>query len=265
MFNHARTLLCNVVSNGFQADRPGEELIDESFRPVNLPSHLLTVRRLLFGANPDRDMLNFRVRQLLTLIHSCELVDLVTALDPRITYAFTDRPYYDQRVFLPKVSSQLTGLNEAVTGYVVGTAGTPDISGRMRLRWIVELLNGTTASVTPVGGLGSTVEYSVANGITTPIGLSGSSMSLLVRESSFADGEGPKFEITVLRKPQVDCGTLLATAELLGSEVLARLFQGTGDTWDLLRNCWQKHFSLTHRLGSLVLALIYQTESIRVA
>lgn len=262
MINHARTLLLNVAGD-FISNRPGEELIDPSYAPLTLPNYLQSVRRVLFGADPDAEMLNYRGRQLLSLVHSCELVDLVTALDPRITYGFEDSPYYDQRMFLPSVSSELTGSNNSVTGFVAGHSGNPDVSGRMRAVWLVELLTGSTASVQLPNGLASTANYTVSGGLTSPIPLAGSDLSLTARDSSFSNGSGPRFRIEVLRKPAVSCGSLLATTDMLSTEVLFNLFQGSAEPWPTLRNYWQKHFALAQRLGSLALALIYKTEAIR--
>lgn len=263
MINHGRTLLLNVTGDDLRVDRAGEELIDSSYRALSLPNHLLTARRVLFGAEPDREMLNFRARQLLSLIHTCELVDLITDLDPRITYRFDDAPYYDRRMFVPVVTSQLTGTNNQVTAAVIGDAGLPDVSGKMRLRWAVEMLTASTVSVRPIGGLAATSSYSVSAGLTSPIPLPGAGLSLIVRDSTFAEGSGPRFEVNVLRRPSIDCGSLLATLEMIGTEALQQIFQGSAEPWPTLRNYWQKHFALPQRLGSFVLALIYKTEAIR--
>ena len=65
MFNHIRTLLLNlppvVAASGF----PGEEIVPDTFQSLTLPGYLQTARAALFGTNPDRAMLNYRLRQFL--------------------------------------------------------------------------------------------------------------------------------------------------------------------------------------------------------
>src|SRR5690606_37703460 len=83
MINHVRTLLLGLpgaASPGYQT--AGEEFVDPTFQPVALPTYLAAVRRTLFGVDPDRLMLNYRLKQLLEVIHATELAEYVTFLDP---------------------------------------------------------------------------------------------------------------------------------------------------------------------------------------
>lgn len=91
MINHFRTLLLNRSGEeaGVSAHL-GDEYVPTWYRAVPLPSYLTSVRRLLFGAAPDRVYLNYRVRQCLSLMHSSELAEFVTHLDSRITYDVAD-------------------------------------------------------------------------------------------------------------------------------------------------------------------------------
>lgn len=87
MINHARTLLLNTTqANAVIRPETGAEYVPADFRPVNLSPPLRTLRRVLFGSDPDVRFLNLRVRELMGYIHQTELAEFVYALDPRVTY-----------------------------------------------------------------------------------------------------------------------------------------------------------------------------------
>ena len=86
MINHARTLLLNRTSENYIPGRIGEEYIPPGYVETQLPTHINTARKILFGARPDPEFVNFRLCELLSLIHNTELAEFVYALDPRVTY-----------------------------------------------------------------------------------------------------------------------------------------------------------------------------------
>lgn len=86
MINHARTLLLNISANRTQLQDLGYEYIPAAYNAVKLNASLSTLRRALFGSNPDNYFLNVRARELLGYIHETELAQYVEALDSRITY-----------------------------------------------------------------------------------------------------------------------------------------------------------------------------------
>jgi len=89
MINHARTLLLNKSANTYQPGTLGEEYVPP-YSALTLPSYLTLPRKILLGTDPDKVFLNFRMHELLNLIHQTELSEFVYALDPRITYDPTD-------------------------------------------------------------------------------------------------------------------------------------------------------------------------------
>lgn len=267
MFNHARTLLVNQAAPA--ALILGEELIPAEFRPVRLPQTLQNVRRLFFGTTPDRSMLAYRSRQLLSLVHCNELMAFVTDLDPRLTYDFQDTPFADDAVFLPQVIPQTVGGGASTECYLLGTAGAPDRSGRMQQIWDVEVLTSSTLRVALRGSSPASVaNYTLSGGLSTVVPLPASGLAIQIRESTFTPGSGPQFRIESLSRPQTELGSLLASLEVTGSETLAALFgigsrPGGQEPLQTFRKLFEEHFDLTHRLGGAVLALIYQTEALR--
>lgn len=100
MINHARTLLGNQAAILLGLNFPGEEYVPETFYPVTLPSPLARIRALLFGSQPDRIMVNYRLRQYMTLLHATELSQYVTAFGARLTYLNRDwLDLFDERFF----------------------------------------------------------------------------------------------------------------------------------------------------------------------
>lgn len=265
MLNHARTLLMNVPGQAGFAGVLGEEIVPEDYRAVTLPDSLLAVRRLLFGAKPDRYMLNYRCRQLLALVHSCELEQFVLDLDPRVTYGFDDAPYFDRSIFASAAIPQAVPSEAITDGHILGDDEPPDRHGQMQKVWDVEILTTTTANVYS-RNLASAVAatYSISSGMSSPVTLTGSGLSLRFRSSSFVDGSGPKFRVESLSRPATDLGQFLASALIMGDDVLADVFGigtafGAAEPMKTFYNCFNDHYDLAHRLGGLVMALVYQT------
>lgn len=89
MINHARTLLLNVPAtkaNYADSGTDGYEFISPDFRPVVVPETLMTIRRTLFGRNPDMLFMGLRAQELLTYVHQSEFADYLRDFDTRVTY-----------------------------------------------------------------------------------------------------------------------------------------------------------------------------------
>ena len=95
MINHVRTLLLNRGRDGTPRTSPGEEYVPPTFAPRALTTPLRTAFTTLYGGDPDRLMLNYRLRQLTALLHSTELEEYVLAKDPRVTYLPLDGAFFD--------------------------------------------------------------------------------------------------------------------------------------------------------------------------
>lgn len=96
MVNHVRTFLMNRGRNGRGIDQPGEEFVYDKFIPRVLTPGLVMAHKVLFGGQPDRLFLMFRMRQLMQLIHASPLADDVLVKDSRITYLpFDDTMFSD--------------------------------------------------------------------------------------------------------------------------------------------------------------------------
>lgn len=264
MINHLRTLLLNV--DGAQASGPtfpGEEFVPPDFKAVSpLPGYLQAFRRLLFGAAPDRAMLNYRLRQLLPLLHVTALAEFVFSFDPRVTYW----PFLDTglvRDSLQTVISQISGAPAAL--FVEGEMPAPDDSGIMRRIWqitIVDLANVQIDQLTPPGP-SSIAAYTLTSGLSNPIALPGSNLNV-----QFPNAFPARWQVTAYGRPQRGASDLLTGSLSLGSENINELFAagtptGASEPFMTFRNLWEQHFEPPYALGGLLLAAAYRTDQIR--
>lgn len=258
MINHARNLLINPTYTDFNGSILLEELFDPDYVAKTLPSHLLSVRRVLFGEKPDRTMLNFRARQLLTLIHSCELEQYVLDLDPRVTYEFGNEPLIDPNsldVYVDQFAGSRNDLG------IIGEPWSPDRLGQMYFKWAIQYGSGNT-TVKLLSPYVETVQAaSFTNGLSAPMSLPNSPLQI-VHHNVAAQWH---LEYTV--KPTKDLGDLLVELDNIGGPTMIKLF-GVGtalqktEPMQTFYNLWKGHYALPYRLGAAVLALIYQTNEL---
>jgi hypothetical protein len=261
MLNHARTLLLNrsgdiAQNNAFF----GEEAVPAEFKELNLPTFLDDIRRHLFGSDPDRAMLNYRIWQFMQLIHATELEQFVLDLDSRVTYVDSRRTdMFEPETFTPAITP-IGGTPEEL--FIQGGPAVPDTRGRAQHQYRIRVLSGTTVEVKqqtpPVGQ--EIFTYTLVDGVSDvhPLGDSGYSFMLSTGNS------GSEWRVDIINRPQFDLGQIAAALDSIGEPALLQLF-GTSPQEPFLtfRNLWFTNKELPFRLGGLVLALVYRTEEVR--
>lgn len=229
MINHARTLLLNVNGTGVFQDVPGEEFIPANYRNVKLPTSLQRAKAALYGPSPDRYMGNYRTRELMQMLHSTELVDFVTAFDPRITYRFGS-----------DVMDLGTGLDveqlegDAVSFQVYGaTSQSPTMT--LFREWEVSVTDATEVFIRNIrpNSSGQTAEYTSSGNVSSAIPLPDSGLTIKfgtkpyslitddltgTQESDYTAFELGLFNVSV-------------SGTWSGDVTLQRSFD-TGDTWE---------------------------------
>lgn len=272
MLNHARTLLLNV-SGPWLPGELGEEFIPADYVAVRLPEAVRAIRTVLFGVDPDRTYLNYRARQLLTLLHSTELESHVLALDPRITYW----PEFSGDWFTSDGTPTVTKISGPdVQSAFAGSFYADDMSGKCRHGW---LLTCTTEGVvrirrTVAPHTEQEIEFTTSGGMTPLLPLPGS--GLLVRLSHGRPGIGAegfvglRMLIDFVGRPQADLGQLDAVlrAAVDVSQINAVFHGNAGqrlvEPFTTFKRLWHEHPLMPYRLGGLVLGCIYRTEALRV-
>jgi hypothetical protein len=231
------------------------EIIDPSYRQLTLPTPLLAVRSILFGAGPDRVMLAYRVRQLLAVAHATPLSEYLLSLDPRITYDFSDQTAVLGDTWRTGVTA-VTG--NASTLALYGTPEIPDVSGRAEQRILLRVDTDGIAGLTRLTPPLSKVDIEVQPGIAAQ--LLGTPLMFWL-----ANVLAPQvYIVTILARPTMDLSGLMASVASLSEPIQNYLFGITDDEPFLtFRNIWQQQNALPLRVAALVCALAYCTEAIR--
>ena len=251
MFNHVRTLLLN--NNG--APTLGDVDVPANFLPLTLPSWLQAIRAQLFGQTPDRAMLNYRLAQILPLLHVTDLAEYLSAVDTRVTYL--DSPPLD--LFAPANYVPQIFTNGGGTVYINGAPVVPDATGTMHYTITV----ATTASTIQINTYAPQAQQQLFTpphdgGLFTPVALSTSGYTVL------APAANGLWTVEIYNQPQWTLGQLDMVLHVLGQPLLLQLFGvAPVEPYRTFANCFYNHPELAYRLGGLVLALAYRTDEIR--
>lgn len=263
MVNEVRTLLLNVDgASRPEPDYPGEEYVPPDFRSRALPGYLARVRASLFGSDPDRATLNWRLRELTTCIHATGMGRFATDLDPRLTY-------------LPVGLDLMTLVRRgAVARRVAGTQelqfqGSPDAvtgTSRIYLRWRVDALSATSVRVTGRGDSGPTEQtlttFAVSGGLSEAVPLPGSNLGFRL-----TSGDNGSWEVSVLCRPWQPLGDAVRAAEgsLAGDDADALFGTGAAEPYAAFRATWEGHDQFPYRAAALALAAAYRTRELPTA
>ncbi len=260
MYNHGRTLLLNLDGGSSPgSDFLAEELVPADYRRLTLPGYLQLIRGRLFGSDPDRAMLNYRIRQYLAVLQTTELHQFLLDLDPRITYDCTEESLTQETLFTPRIR-QSSGALAAL--YLLGEQGSPDSMGRIRYDYEVDVLSHETVEVRritpyPTSWISS---LSLADGLSNTIDLLGTGYQFRLNTNNPAT----QFVIDGYLRPQWDLTQILALLQQIGETTTVQLFGVQSvEPYQTLRNLWNDHHEFAYRLGAILVALIYRTEEVR--
>ena len=145
---------------------------------------------------------------------------------------------------------------------VLGTPWPPDVTGRMRLSYAVDVLSESSVSVyrntAPAAKL--VFDYALTGGASQPVPLSGSGYSFRLR----TDNPGAGWAVDVYNRPARDPGDLLGDLEKVGDAKLVALFGLEAvEPWVTLRRVWREARETPLRLAAVVTAAVYRTEEAR--
>lgn len=262
MLNHARMLLMNKSTGALQGFAYlGDEAVAPNYLELDLPSYLLSLRAVLFGTNPDRHFLNYRLRQFLTLIHSTPLVQFVLDLDPRITYSIgTDTTLTDGGRFKPEIIQVSGSLSDVLS--VFGSPVGPDSVGRMKHALLIDIITNESIRVEQrLPPFQQTIlGFALTDGASQPLPLGDSGYSFRLHTTNV----GASWLVEVLNRPQWDLGQIVASLGQVGEPVFLQLF-GTAsvEPYRTFRALWFDQSEMPLRLAALLLAIVYRTEEER--
>jgi hypothetical protein len=303
MINHARTLLCNISGSQYQPQYLGEEYIPPQYAAAVMPSYLQAARRLIFGTQPERVFLNYRVRELMQIIHETEFADYVYDLDPRVTYWPEQQPvFFNLRKYVRAV--QIAGVYGAKLFFKGDLQADHD-------RGIA--LREYTIRASQLGATKITIEYDdphfsptekivpVTAGLTAAAPISGTNLDVKVGGAAISNQKlllesGPRllvnefrsfilespvlnsigdvagvFDDTVWRveafAPPTSVVNTIPLLEILGEPNLLEIFgvSNYDQPFATFKSLWFDHPLAAYRLAGFALAMIYRTETIRNA
>ena len=237
MINHYRTILLNIDgTNSPGLSYPGEELIDIDFKSKKLPTHLSTVRRLLFGENPDRAYLNYRLKQYTTLWHDSILHEATLDDDPRLTY--WPLKYSADMSKFGTVSVEGINTQDDISYSYLKTPTADDRAGRAEFIYEISVV-GDSCVIKDEKTKENKVVYKSGSYFDL-----GNDIRLVI--------DNGHWRVTAFASPAKDLGDILADCNLLrNSEVEFLLFLNNMSLKDL----WTTSEFLPERLGAISLAL----------
>jgi hypothetical protein len=263
MFNHARTLLLNISgSNSPDVSYLGEELVPADYEAVTFPSFIENVRRPIFGADPDRAMLNYRIRQLLISIDDTDLQQYIIDLDNRITYTLGEDTTFAKHETWAPVITRYGGTEDDIAT-VGGNSERPDFTGRMFYQFNVSIPSSVLIQIyretPPLKS--QNLDLALTSGLSAPYDLFYTGHTVYVNTTN----TDAAWSISGYLRPQISLAEIAAQLDSVGDDVLTELF-GTKriEPWNTFRNLWYDHPELPYKMGGLILALIYRTDAVRM-
>jgi hypothetical protein len=263
MINHLRTLLLNQPYSAFPgADYFMEEYVSPDFLTLVWPDYLRRIRAVLFGASPDRAMLNYRLAQCLSTVRTCQLSEYLLRFDARIA----EQRQYTRAFTMATIPSATSIVGDSALD-LFGEAESPDAAGILQHRWLVEVTANSGIEmdvlVTTQTPARSPVEatYTVTSGLSAPISLPTSYFQCRVRSAAQV---GDQWAVEYLARPTWDIGAIVAALEQLDMTVFQQLFgAGSAEPLATFEKLWRSKIAL-YRLAGTVLAMGERLEQVRL-
>lgn len=262
MLNHLRTLLLNAPPASL--DELGEEFVPAGYKTLTLPTYLNRFRATLFGSDPDRAYINFRLQQCMMLLHISELVSYVTDLDPRITYWPSERN--DFLAIGAKYSHSFSAIGNTPSGTAIALQGNPvslDSVGRIRQRWLLTI-NGLSLEIKELQPPFDTasVSFTIIDGLSSAISIPKTRFYVRIPETSAISNYA--WQLEILTRPQLDLGDVTYNLDRLGGPEMDQLLGiDNEEPYKTLRTLWSTRRELGYHLGALLVAAAYRIESVR--
>ena len=247
MINHARTLLLNRDRHGLAG--PWEEYVDPNWARRPLTPYLQSVWRILFGDNPDSEMLNWRASQYMQILASTDFGAYVTALDARISYTL---PKIIDETEIPLVTVVATHETPAIS--VIGVPTDDPGNGRMTRSYALELLGDNTVQITDNG---SGVVTVVDPDINAQVAIGQSGLAFLMDPA----GEvGRRWLVESIALPTRTLVDIMDDLKRVPDSHIDQVFGPGAEPFVSFRKLWRDSRGFAHKLSGLLLAWIYRQE-----
>jgi hypothetical protein len=261
MINAIRSLLANRGRDGTSPSFPGEEFIDPSFVPRKHPQGLRRAMVQLLGQNPDRLYLNYRIQQVMKLLHSTELQEFVFTLDSRVTYLPINSTVFLEGVFGHRVQ-QYAGAN-VVPLTVNGVHQADEGVGQTMLKWKLHVLDDTQIQIdrlTPPVLMDQITTYGQSKGLSDYIVLPGSD---LIVKFPTADAVGVKWMVESAARPHQDLGLRISKLiQATDDETLTAIFGLREEPTLTLRKSFEDNTLFPYKASAILLAMAFYMDTL---
>ncbi len=252
MINRVRTLLMNRGREGNDLRLPGEEYIPAEFVRRQQPAWLRRIYTRLFGATPDRLFINYRMRQLMQMIHATPLAEFVSVDSTDITYL----PFRDE---LNGTLFQQT-ITPTGVAYLHGGHVADEAAGQTGYAWTVRLIAEDTVRVTTLTPVEAYVDVPVtfSGGLSNVIPLIPKRLTTSFNTAAV----GFSYRVESVVRPTTDL-TAVLTSAFNGAEGLdtLNLFNPTiAAEQTMYHDIWTKHTQFVMRYAAVCLAIANFTE-----
>lgn len=265
MINHARTLLLNLDgSTSPGSTYPGEEFVPAGYRAVQIPNSLERVRSILLGISSDRALKNYRLRQLLNIVHSTSLGDYLIELDPRITYW----PSTDTTLLRSALYGPTAVLLDGSPSWALSVLNYESEKSDNKLyeQWRLQVLSSSSLKITRETDSvneQTTTSYSAGNGVSAPITLPSSRLQVTISAGILGAGNWPTWKLNVLSKPLFGLSDVYLTLKHNIESDVDSLFVDASEPYNTCRLLWSmEQGPIVYKLGAVLVALAYQLNKI---
>lgn len=251
MYNHFRTLLLNLP----YAQDVTEHIPSSFSVSVKLPTALSDVYSLLFPTSSTRARKIFLADNYMKLVDATPYNDIVTLLDPRITYGGYDSDYFQfRRISLPTSSS---------TSFSIQVMGSSDLKVTTDLKsevfQVTQISNTSAVSVTSalngkvyLASAALTFTSGTSNLVTIP----DTGISFVVLGTNFTSSTRKIFTFRVDVPFEFDFESQYS---LLKSRTVTvdTMFRTSKDKVDLIfENLWRQHPNSVYQFVGLLSAFV---------
>jgi len=253
MINHALCLLINKNRNEIIND-VNKLYIDKNYETItNLPTYIIKIRNILFGTEPDEDMLFYRARQYLQMIHADkELEKFITDFDNRITYNLDNSEYTNNSLFGMKIISGPTDYL-----FILGQQLPPDWQGKLKVSFSI-VRNSNNEITIEDNNVPKVYNINFVDNQSqppAPLGNTGYYVSIHSNASV-----GTSWEVRGLLRPLAKINEIINRLENLDDSIFIKLFSDPHDS--KFKNLWYNSKISHYRLCGIILTLIYKMQDL---
>jgi hypothetical protein len=281
MVNHIRTLLLNDNgSNSAGANYPLEEYVPPDYQSVKLPFELKKVWQVLFGLEPDRAYMNWRLHQLVRVGEVSNMFEDWFKFDKRATtFGLSDKTVDSAygKLILTNVSTKASSVYsqkkdvlelasgnsaEEVGAFLAGSLIADDTKGVCYGLYTLETNNTAITATSLVDGQTETYTQSGSsvNGYRPPVRY----ITNLAANFYLSSANTGKWYVEYVGRPSVDLGTVLANLKNVADNDINVLFSGSAPELKKFKDYWYKSYDLVDQITAVVLGLAYKIEEARI-